>query len=43
MQGGASEGGYTLTAYVLIVLLQNHVQNKYFLNIFKLKKNIILE
>jgi len=28
MQGGAAEGGYSLTAYVLIVLLQNHVQNK---------------
>ncbi|KAL3083600.1 hypothetical protein niasHT_036372 [Heterodera trifolii] len=28
MQGGASEGGFTLTAYVLIALLENHVQNK---------------
>ncbi|KAL3104745.1 hypothetical protein niasHT_027847 [Heterodera trifolii] len=28
MQGGASEGGFTLTAYVLVALLENHVQNK---------------
>uniref|UniRef100_A0A914DPR9 Uncharacterized protein n=1 Tax=Acrobeloides nanus TaxID=290746 RepID=A0A914DPR9_9BILA len=28
MQGGASEGGLALTAYVLIALLENHVQNE---------------
>uniref|UniRef100_A0A183BVF1 TEP1-F n=1 Tax=Globodera pallida TaxID=36090 RepID=A0A183BVF1_GLOPA len=28
MQGGASEGGFTLTAYVLVALLENHVQNR---------------
>lgn len=28
MQGGASEGGFALTAYVLVTLLENHVQNR---------------
>jgi hypothetical protein len=28
MQGGASEGGLALTAYVLIALLENHVKNE---------------
>lgn len=28
MQGGAAEGGFALTAYVLIALLENGVQNE---------------
>lgn len=28
MQGGAAEGGIALTAYVLIALLENGVQNQ---------------
>lgn len=29
MQGGAAEGGFPLTAYVLVALLENHVQNRF--------------
>jgi CD109 antigen len=32
MQGGSSEGGIPLTAYVLISLLENNVRNKKALN-----------